>query len=589
MRFTSVLLAVCCWLSAVIGQPFPSFPIETPTSHSWTFSDVSKTRVAFGPDTGLVVWMQDKTLRGARIDRFGSLLDTVPIEIDEPGVQIYTDVRPAVAWGGGRFLIVWSEPTRAMGALLRSDGTVVERLVLQDSILSWGWSAAAAFDGSNFLAVWSSFVPGSRGTMYFSRVSPAGTVLDSLPRRVAPGCPVEHCSYDACFYGNRYLVAWCNRQDRVLCASIVMTDGMVPDSQGVQIRTIGYIASASVTHDNRNFLVGWNEDKFRSKLARVTDDGQLLDTAGVVMDTFGLSWTALLSVGDTTLVVFCRDSVWHGDSLRVVAMRVDTSLRKLDAVPVFLSPPDSSHLSTNGPSAPSVALCGNDYLVAWAQPYRVDGTPTNHVAMYRRLSRQVQLVDSAPRPASFSLRQQQEPGVGSDGTDFLAAWVEASRDSAVQTCEVLCARFTAGGAVLDSPALRIGGPMASKVRRVRIAFGGGCYLATWYCDSNAYAARVSPGGAVLDSAPLRLNGHDKLGSFVGVAYCDSVFLIVWQDKPEILSHGVRVTPAGAVLDTVPLLLQVDTSYLAHCPQVASDGANFLGVRPKSLDKRPVLC
>jgi hypothetical protein len=578
LRISVVLMAVCCWLSAAGGQPFPSFLVGKPTTYGRTSLDATNTRVAFGPDMGLVVWLEGGTVRGARVNQFGTLLDTVPIDIDGPDVEPFVTVRPGVVWGGNRFLVVWCEPNRAMCALIQPDGTVTERLVLQDSVIPWGVDAAAAFDGVNFLAAWTSHQPSARGAAFFSRVSPFGAIMDSLPRRIASGCSLSHAVYQVYYHDDRYLAVWRNQTAGSLCASIIMADGTVPDSEGFRVRPGSSIRYASVTHDSRNFIVAWDEAPYRVKLARVTDDGQVMDTAGVVLDTFAPWWTDLLSVGDTTLVVFCRDSVMRGDSLRVVAVRVDTALRRLDNTPVFLSPPDSSHGASNGPGAPSVAMCGDDYFVAWAQPFKVDGRPTNHVATYRRLNRQGQLVDSAPVAASYAPDQQMDPDVGSDGTDFLAAWAQASRDSAVQTWEVCGARFTATGAVLDSPAFRIVGPKGSRPRRIRVVFGGGCYLVVWTNDGSAYAARVSPGGTVLDSVPLRLNGNDTLYTLADIAFGDSTFLIVWVDLHTTHSRGVRVSPSGALLDTVPLTLQVNPTYVCRRSQVAFDGANFLVVR-----------
>jgi hypothetical protein len=578
LRPVWLLLAVCCWLSAASGQPFPSFLVGKPPTYGRTFLDATNTRVAFGPDMGLVVWLEGNTVRGARVDQFGTLLDTVPIDIDGPDAQPCVAMRPAVAWGGQCFLAAWGETNRTMCAVVQTDGQVAVRRTLQDSVQPTPLTSAAAFDGTNFLVAWSSWVGESLNVAFFSRVSPRGAVLDSPPRRVVPLCSLEQTETALSFHGGRYLAVWRKYYTNGLWASFIMPDGTVPDSHGFQIRPGSINHLGSVTHDSRNFVVAWNEYPYRVKLARITDDGVLLDTAGVTIDTFARWWSDLLSVGDTTLAIFCRDSVTRGDSLRVVAVRVDTALRRLDSTPVFLSPPDSSHGASNGPGAPSVALCGDNYFVAWAQPFKVDGRPTNHVAMYRRLSREGQLMDSAPVVASYAPDLQRDPGVGTDGTDFLVAWLEASRDSAVQTWEVYGARFTAAGAVLDSPAFRIAGPKTHRGGRARVAFGGGCYLVVWTNDGSAYAVRVSPAGTVLDSVPLRLNGNDTLYTLADVAFGDSVFLTVWVDLHTTHSRGVRISPSGALLDTVPLTLQVNPTYVCRRSQVAFDGTNFLVVR-----------
>jgi hypothetical protein len=562
------------------SQPVPSFPIQPLRFHSWPFADMSNTRVAFGPDVGLAVWRQGQALRGARIDRFGSLLDTTPLDIDGADSHGHQDVRPGVCWGENEFLVVWCESDRAMCAVVRADGGVETRSILQDSVLGDDGFAAVAFDGTNFLASWETRAPASpyMRQAFFRRVSPSGSLVDSEPRRVAPGCVLHHKVHDVTFYGNRYLVLWRNYNTNGFWGSLILPDGTVPDSQGFLIRAGGSAQFGSVTHDSRNFIVAWNESPYRLMAARVTDSGQVLDTAGVALDTFAPWWTSLVSSGDTTLVVFCRDSVQRGDSLRVVALRVDTALNRLDSEPVLLSSPDSSHASKNGPTTPSVTACGSDYLVAWAQPYSVNGSYPVHAVLYRQLGRQGQLPDSAPMLASYSPDRQEWPRLASDGSDYLAVWLETRRYAQAETIALCGARLTAAGAVLDSQPIRIVEAEPPGLEPPRIAHGGGCYLTIWRSDSSIYGRRISPAGALLDTAAFKLTGARKAKDAAGVAYGDSAFLVAWNDAFDNHVHGIRITPSYLLLDTAPLLLQAESSYQNTKVQVTFDGVNFLVTR-----------
>ena len=168
--------------SAALSQPFPSFMLDSTIRHVPPFASIGFTRVAFGPEVGLATWGEDGRLLAARMDGQGLLLDTIPIDMGG------SSGRTGLAWGGGGFLVAWTKqvfltPDRVECALVDTSGQVVWRRVLQDSV-NQGMSAAAAFDGSNFLVAWIARNEADTFTVYFSRISTVGIIFSQSNRQI---------------------------------------------------------------------------------------------------------------------------------------------------------------------------------------------------------------------------------------------------------------------------------------------------------------------------------------------------------------------------------------------------------------------
>jgi hypothetical protein len=574
------LVCILCLLvpgSAALSQPFPSFMLDTTVTHVPGSENVSPPLVAFGPDVGLVVWRSEWWVRGALVGLNGAPLDSLQIDIDGLIHGQGTNIRPGVAWGGGKFLVVWADDEAMKYALVAPDGSILTRAVLQDKEWRGSGGPAMAFDGTNFLVSW---VGGNetlgRGAV-FCRVSPDGVVLDGPPRFVAPLAPHEQSGVALCFHADRYLAAWSDGDPSGLIGvsgNFIFPDGSIADSTGFCIRSAMHAGTPAVTHDQSHFLVAWNEwlDPAIIKLARLTDSGVVLDTPGVLIDSFSRD-PAIMSSGDTTLVAFARDASAQGDSTAIVTVRIDAVLNRLDAAPVRISA-TSDPGENEGPDQPSVALCGDDYFVNWDQQVdtRSYGQDYRQV-MSRRVSRTGELPDSTPAVLSLGPARQSYPNVASDGADFLAVWPEDRRDSLGRLHYLVqCSRFTGDGGRLDPRPIPLGSALYGLAPGV--AFGNGCYLVTWQDSSGMWAKRVTPAGVVLDSAPLHMPDTAYAYSCTDAAFGDSFFLVAWIDSNYRL-HGCRVTPAGAILDSTPL--QLGGSWYAGFPQVAFDGNNFLVV------------
>jgi hypothetical protein len=462
-----------------------------------------------------------------------------------------------------------------MCALVEPDGNVVSRSVLQDSVQTHQHAGSSVgFDGTIFLVAWIGWPYGGRLTAYFVRVSPQGGVLDSSPRLVVPDVSYEQYAVAVAFHSGRYLVLWYSYEGD-LRGSFILRDGSVPDSSGFRIRAANGITYPALTHDGHHFVACWSERPSLIKVARITDDGEVLDTSGICIDSFSYWETDVFSQGETTMAALPSGRPWGNESTAVMVVRLDTALNRLDSAPLVLGRRENGNTHLYGPGQPSVGMCGGDYIVVWCQPYHMDSAYGSSNAVFRRVTPQGQPVESAPVIASYGVNRHACPDLATDGSNYFAVWEDYRRTQAADSQSVRGVRFSPDGTILDPVPINLGG---TNPLRPALAYGGGRYLVAWYDWGNIYAVRVTPGGQLLDSAAVQLNGTEYLPSlYLDVAYGDSEFLVAWQTmggaSPNQV-HGVRVTPAGNILDPVPVLLQATVVDDCGYPQAGFDGTNF---------------
>jgi hypothetical protein len=206
--------------------------------------------VAFDGTNYLVVWETGRqwadplnsTIHGARVRPDGSPLDAFVIASDTYGWL--TD--PAVAFDGTNFLVVWTAADLIVGARVDPAGQVMDATPLRLSDAGFGsnGSPALAYDGTNYLVVWQERLTANRQQTIFARVSPAGEVLD--PYRVAlPPDPGNSGEPQVSFNGT-FLVVWEDRRPRStgridVYGARVRSDGTLVDAEA--------FAVASHAHD----------------------------------------------------------------------------------------------------------------------------------------------------------------------------------------------------------------------------------------------------------------------------------------------------------------------------------------------------
>jgi hypothetical protein len=203
-----------------------------------TGEDRQTPAVAFNGTNYLVGWYQQVGFRyldtfAARVSAAGTVLGD-PIQIDPPGADAGP---PAIASDGTNFLVVISGSS-VSGYRVSPAGVVIgDPTIIGNAPERIEFGASAAFDGANYLVVWSSHpYDGSEvgsGDIYGARLSPDGTVIDAVDIPISTG-PGQQNSPAVVFNGS-FLVVW--RDERAGAGS--------SDIYGARVDTAGNVRDAN--------------------------------------------------------------------------------------------------------------------------------------------------------------------------------------------------------------------------------------------------------------------------------------------------------------------------------------------------------
>ena len=150
----------------------------------------------------------------------------------------------------------------------------------------------------------------------------------------------------------------------------------------------------------------------------------------------------------------------------------------------------------------------------------------------------------APTPGD-----QLYPAVASNGSEFLVAW-EDRRDGSIDETDIYASRVAADGTTLDPDGIPIA-TAAGLQWTPEVASDGTNFLVVW-TDSSAgnrgdvLAARVTPQGEVLDPGGFVLTAPEQYGGYRPHAAFDGENYLVTYENCYCI-RGVRVTPDGTIL------------------------------------------
>ncbi|UCF79297.1 MAG: T9SS type A sorting domain-containing protein [Candidatus Eiseniibacteriota bacterium] len=540
--------------------------------------------VAFDGENYLVVWRDYRTpsdysdIYGARVTSDGVVLDPDGIAISTaPLTQRY----PALAFDGTNYLVAWQDYRRGTwdicGARVSSEGVVLDTAGIVISIGPQGKAdPEVAFDGKNYLVLWGD----SRGDswdIYGTRVDVNGVVLDSSGIGISTAAMDQGCA-EAVFDGTDYLVVWHDKRNGVdldIFGTRVTSDGTVLHPEGFVV----FSGSEQQLHPavalgSSSHLVVWEDGLFSADICggRVTSDGMALDPEGIPI-SLGANeqdWPAVAFDGVNYLVVWQDDRA--GPEWDIYGMRVGSDGEALDdkALAICTAPGDQGY--------PAAGFDGSNYLVVWEDyangPADIRGA---------RVGADGIVLDPASLEISIQPNNQYDPSIAFDGTNYLVVWADA-RDG--ESYDIYGTRISRDGVVLDPEGMPIsigrGGQFVPSV-----AFGPGMYLVVWADTRNdewnteIYGARLIPDGLLLDPAGFRIS------SGLYRRYCPDVasdgvnFLVVWDGQGGI--QGTRVSGSGVVLDTAAISISPASGNPYIGPTVGFDETDFIVVWEGTLD------
>jgi len=509
----------------------------------------SDTAVAWDGTNFTVVWRDSRNratsddIYGARVSGAGTILDADGFAISTAS-NIQSD--PAIAWNGTQHLVVWLDPrtsgnSKVYGARVTSEGSVLDPSGIAISLTAYGpWRPAVAANGATFLAVWEDWRNNGKD-VYGARVSDAAGPLDASDFLVSQSANAQHTPSVA-WDGTNYLAVWQDERSGtysdIYGARLSGVDGALLDASGIAISTAANDQWVpAVAWNGSNYLVVWEDERNSTSYADIY--GARVSAAGVVLEATGIG----ISTG------------------------------------------------VNDMAQPAVASDGKDFFVAWDE---ARGAPTYTDILGARVSGEGTVVDTTPIVIKAGTLGEWAPALSWDGTNYLVVWYESR---SVTYFDILGARVSGAGAVLDSPAIVISAATSDQ-SRPDVTWDGGNHLVVWQDHRSGptgvsgtwdiYGARVSAAGSVLDPSGIAISTEAGDQNYPAVASDGTRFLVAWQDlRSGTFSdlYAAQVTPSGEAPDAGGFLVS-GSSLDERGAAVVSPGPNRFLVAYSAFDAAP---
>ncbi|MDY7233224.1 Ig-like domain-containing protein [Hyalangium rubrum] len=257
-----------------------------------------KPALAFDGTNYLVVWEDTRggpagDIYGARVSPSGTVLDASGLPLC---LRANAQENPAVAFDGTNYLVVWddagtSADRNIFGTRVSPAGSVLDVLYFGISTQAGDQVAPAlAFDGTNYLVAWSDWRNGVSADVFGARVNRSATVLDATGVQLASGSEAQ-TDVAVAFDGTNYLVVWTDYRlppHANLFARRVRTAGTPLDATPITVSAAsGHQQLPAVTFNGTDFLVAWQDGRNGTGMdiygGRVSRTGVALDGDGFVL------------------------------------------------------------------------------------------------------------------------------------------------------------------------------------------------------------------------------------------------------------------------------------------------------------------
>jgi hypothetical protein len=331
---------------------------------------------------------------------------------------------------------------------------------------------AVAFDGTNYLIVWSGYdLEGEDFNIHGARVSGDGSFVQELGQISPTNAGHDSTLPDVAWNGSSYLVVWqydYSDTDIDIHGQRVAANGALLGGTFTVSNPLGNQRDPAVTAGGATFYVAWGDNR-----AAATTDiyGGRVSTAGVRLDGNGIlvahetkndDWPDIAWNGSNFLVVFTFQSSSDSD---VHARVVNAS-----AVPV-----GAVHIIQAGPSRAeraAVASNGTDFFVVW-NDFR--NSATTSIDIYGARVAGTGTIITGNIAISRASDLQSEPAIAFNGT-YLVAW-EDRRNS---TLDIYADRINANGAVQDGSGFVVETGSTAQLTAPALAAGPGTKWAIDY-------------------------------------------------------------------------------------------------------------
>ena len=536
--------------------------------------------IIFDGTNYFVVWedalsMTECDIYGARVDPSGTVLDPSGIVISgAPSIQR----SPSVSWDGTNYLVVWEDfrhvrtTSQIYGARVDRFGSVLDTL---GAAICTGpglmQCPSVAFDGTDYLVVWEDWSDRFPPNIYALQVDPSLRMIDTTWIPIAVGAGYQGTPSVA-FSGGRFTIVWEERFSSGKCdiyGAVVRIRGTEIEVSVVRKRAIsdepGWQRSPSLALGDSSYLVVWGDHRGLDGdiyAARVDDSsGRVFDPSGIAISNWpDHKWFASVASDGSDYLAVWMD-YRNGAGYDIYGARVTQSGDVLDPQGIPIS------CATGSQSYPSVAFNGTNYLVVW-EDWR-DGF---HSYIFgTRISLSGVVLDSSGIPISAGPSQHWDyyPSIVSNGRDYLVVWGQDWQ-------RVRAARVDSSGTVLDQGGMTVSDSV-DRVVYPSAASDGYNYLVTWEHRGDIFGARVSQSGTILDPTAIPICTTDGYQHLPSVDFDGAKYFVAWQDQRHGCDiYGARVDTAGMVLEPLGIEICAIPEYQG-LPFVGFDGANHFVV------------
>lgn len=573
-------LAVMLAAAALAGANTGEFMVDPGVAYAPAEQNQLYPAVASNGTNSLIVWADerggsDADIYGARFtgqSASGTVLDPAGLVI---AAAASSQTVPAVCSDGTDYLIAWTDLRADSGDIyvcrVSSDGSVLDPEGIPVSTVSgYQGEPAIAFDGTNYLVVWSDLRDGD-ADIYGARVTQNATVLDPSGIALLKDS-ADQAAPAVCYDGSNVLLVWADTRSSSYCdiyGARVNSEGAMLDSAGFPISLAqSWQGSPAIAIGVDEALVVWEDMRGGPDTdiygSRITRDGAVLDSAGFAIATS--SWYEFdpkATFDGARYLVVWTDAVAHGN---VLGGRVATDGTVLDTLGFWISA--GGEYAGN----PAVVFDGVRNVVAWND---VRAGMADHSVSVARVDGNGSVLDPMGIPVSNAAISQKLPDAVFGATDFLVVWGE----SRTGTNDIYGVRVTPEGTLVDSTAIRISPPGGEQTVAAS-SHGGSNFLVVWeegrYRERNVCGTRVDHDGVVLDTVGVLISGSpwEQCAPEVGSDGTD--FLVAWQDwrNSGYDIYCARISQDGSVLDTAGVAVCTSSSEQVT-PAVAYNGADYL--------------
>ncbi|MEW6536473.1 MAG: hypothetical protein AB1454_12760 [Candidatus Auribacterota bacterium] len=364
-------------------------------------------------------------------------VNTHAMEFQVNSYTTNSQTAPAIAFGSTNYMITWTSTLQdgndggVYGQLVNTDGSFFGGEFKLNTYTTFHQdSTALAFDGTNYLVTWRSYLQDGNGNGVFGRVvSSTGSFIGN-EFQINTYTTAAQRQTSLAFDGSNYLVTWhSDGQDGssygVYGQRVSKTGSKVGGEFRVSTYTPDHQTYSDVAFDGTNYLVTWQsygQDGAQGGIygQRVSKTGSKVGSEFQINTyTSGDQTGCAIEFDGTNYLVIWQGPGQDGNGYEVFGQLVAPNGAKVgDEFRIntyTLSDQDTCKLSFNG----------QYYLVVW-ESYNEDGSMEGIVCQY--VDTDGNLVGEAFVMNDYILGNQGTPDVAWDGTNFLITWQSYGQD-----------------------------------------------------------------------------------------------------------------------------------------------------------------